>query len=74
MQMCKFCEGLVALWSLVSETLGWVPSKAQLIEAGVDITKYPVGTSLFEILIAEGTFFADNTNGNCMLGTSQNLV
>ena len=59
---------------LVSETLGWVPSKAQLIEAGVDITKYPVGTSLFEILIAEGTFFADNTNGNCMLGTSQNLV
>ena len=73
---CSACKsaGRMFIVVLVSETLGWVPSKAQLIEAGVDITKYPVGTSLFEILIAEGTFFADNTNGNCMLGTSQNLV
>lgn len=47
---------------LISETFGWVPSKGQLMEAGVDITKYPEGTSLFEILIAQGTFLTDNAN------------
>ena len=57
-------ETLLVVIVLLSETLGWVPSKEQLISANVNTTNYPIGTSLLEMLVAEGAFLSGSPNGN----------
>ena len=61
---CLQAETMLVVIVLLSETLGWVPSKEQLISANVNTTNYPIGTSLLEMLVAEGAFLSGSPNGN----------